>query len=609
MALTLSKRLVPTGLIVAPLLVCLAPPASADVVHTLDDEPADGRFTLAEGDDLATLTAEDGTTTAIRLTDLDEVRFGEELVVVRSGHLLLINNDQGQWGQVMTAKIKLRAGLHRFVVPYWQAGGEHNLKLQVFSPGIGQAELNSETLRCFRSTDENFEDSPGIDDEGYRLPELGLKAGDDRRRFLSRARYRFYVGDESMPFNNVGVLGQLALKRTNSTTSAINTGMVQEPDSYFGLVFEGFFRAPEDGEYAFMLNSDDGSQLYFGRVDRFKAENLGTDNAGPTPWRAELKSGGTARGEVVGIIDNALTMKLGLGDESPAQAAVPLNHTAAIWDTTANEEQFNRDNEPADLDTAYIRDKDDAQQIRSVNGRVIALSDETLTFEFRGKERAISRERLVGLVFAHAERPAAPKPGFHQTLRFRTGQALPGRLVTLGDTVEFELLGSGQRLEAPRQALIALRTENGRRIDLTRTKPTAEEAVPYFSVAMPSVVNRSFAGGKIRLFDQNTYNRGIAVHSKSRLHYKLERPAETFRARFGLMDPGGRLGDVTARVLGDGEVLWQQEGITAATGPVDVEVALAGIERLVLEVDFGEGQNVGDRAAWCDPQIIFENAQ
>ena len=52
-------------------------------------------------------------------------------------------------------------------------------------------------------------------------------------------------------------------------------------------------------------------------------------------------------------------------------------------------------------------------------------------------------------------------------------------------------------------------------------------------------------------------------------------------------------------------MLWEQADITAQTPAIDIKVGLKGVKRLVLEVDFGEGQDVGDRAAWCNPQLIF----
>jgi len=600
------SRTIKTALTTALLALGLCIPAHADIVQAIDDPALGGKVALQPGADTLTVTDEQGKKQQLRLVDLDEIRFGEDLIVVKSGDLLLIRNDRAQTMNRETAKIKLRAGLHRIVVPYWQADQQYGLSLKVSGPGInGEPELGGDHLRCFRKSDETVDPSLGIDPEGYRLPEMALDVKDDRRRFLFRARYRFYVGDDSMPFENVGVLRRMSLKRSGSTT-AIDTGVVTEPNRHIGLVFEAFFVAEQDGEYNFALTSDDGSQLYFGEVERFQADEMGV-NAGPTPWRMTLKNDGEARGEIVRIADDAVAAKLPLGDETPASASIALSQVGSVWDTRVDPATIKRDNEPADQDTIYFRDKQQPDQIISVNGKIAGLSEEALSFVFRGATRTLSRDRVVGLVFNDADRPAAPAPGFHQSLRFRTGQVLPCKVTAIGERVAFELLGGGTA-DAPRGALISLRCENGRRVDLTTVPPTAEEAIPYFGPSIRARVNASFEGGPVVLYDEKTYERAIAVHSKSRLYYKLERPCQRFRASFGLMAPGGRLGDVTARVIGDGEVLWEQADITAATGIVNVDVKLAGVERLVLEVDYGQGQHVGDRAAWCNPELIYADA-
>ena len=163
----------------------------------------------------------------------------------------------------------------------------------------------------------------------------------------------------------------------------------------------------------------------------------------------------------------------------------------------------------------------------------------------------------------------------------------------------------GSQASPPRDVVRAIRIENGRRIDLTQVAPNAEEAVPYFGLKLPHKLNTNFSGKPIVLYDEKTYERGLAVHSKSRLHYKLKPNCERFQATFGLLNPGGKLGNVTARILGDGKVLWEQDDITATTKPIDIDVPLKGVERLILEVDFGQGQDVGDRAAWVEPRLIY----
>lgn len=582
-------------------VLAAALPARTDIVATIDQGDLGGTASLKADDAAITLTDAKGQATRLPLIDIDQVLFNVDIKVKRSDQILLIDNDKGNGTRQKQAKIKLRAGLHRITLPYWQGKGDHKLAIYVSGPGInGRAELGSGLLRCFRDTEDQADASLGIDEQGYRLPELSLKEADNRRRMLTRSRYRLYTGQEGATPLNIGSLSGMQLKRSG-TTSAMNTGMLNEHNAGVGMVFDAFFKADADGDYNFTLVSDDGSQLYFGKVDSFSSEYL-SGRPVHTPWRAELAHNGKARGELKSIADESVTLHIPLVSD----VTIALSHVRAVWDKKADFAEINRTNEPDDLDTVYLRDKNEPDTIRSVSGKISGLDDTTLTFMFRGAERSITRDRVVGLVFRHASRPAPTPPGIHHVLEIQGGQELPCQVKSIGDHVTFQLLGGGQATP-PRDVIRALRIENGRRIDLTRLALSAEEAIPYFGLKLPHKVNTDFSGKPIVLYNEKTYERGLAVHSKSRLHYKLKSNCERFQATFGLLNPGGKLGDVTARVLGDGKVLWKQDRITAATRVVEIDVPLKGVERLILEVDFGGGQNVGDRAAWCNPRLIYSS--
>jgi hypothetical protein len=592
------RRFAPWSVLFA-VLALSAWPGLADVVETIDRGELSGMLTLENADSDLVLTDATGQTQPINLLDIDQVRFNIDPADQASDTVLLIDSDKGSGVRQERAEIRLRAGLHRVTIPYWQMLGEHRLSVTVQGPGItGRAELGGETMRCFRDSEASVEPSAGMDEEGYRLPELTLDAADDRRRMLSRARYRLYTGDDDAVIDSVASIGKLQLKRSG-TTSAITTRILNTHTERVGVVFDVFFKADQDGTYTFTLASDDGARLYFGAVEAFNEASLGEPPVF-TPWRADLMHDGVALGELKSIAEDSATFHIPLVSD----ATIAVSQIRSLWDTKLDLETVNRTSEADDLDTVYLRDKNDPSDIRSVSGKVVSLTEDALAFEFRGKERSIDRERVVGLVFRHTGRATPAEPGVYQMMVLQGGQMLPSRVQSIGKHVAFELLG-GSRVTPPREVVKVMRVENGRRIDLTRITPNAEEAIPYFGVKLPHRVNTDFSGGPITLYDEETYDRGLAVHSKSRLHYKLDPNCERFQSRFGLLAPGGKLGSVTARVIGDGEVLWEQAGVTAQSGAIDVDVPLDGVERLILEVDFGEGQNVGDRAAWCQPRLIY----
>lgn len=585
------------------ILSCTALPSLADIVHTIDLGQLSGNASLESGSDTLTLTDRAGQAKQLKLIDLDEVRFNVDPKPAKRSALLLIDNESEFGGQQKQAKIKLRKGLHRITVPYWQKDGTSHLFVYVSGPGINRrVELGAKHLRWFRHKNAKVEPSAGMDAQGYRLPEFAHEVASNQQWMLIHTNYRLYTTDKKVFPTSVRHIASMQLKRSG-TTSAINTAVLGRQKHNVAVVFDAFFKADQDGEYQFTLVSDDGSQLYFGQVDDFVSKSLSEPNI-HDPWQADLAHHGRALGQLKSIADETLTFHVPLISDM----TISLSHTRALWLKIVDPDKLNRENEPDNEDTVYLHDKNDPTIIRSVSGKIIGLDEQSLTFAFRGKERTITRGRIIGMVFKHASRPVPESPGIHQVIEVQGGQRLPAKIRSMTDHVAFDVIGGGL-LTPPRAVVSAMRIENGRRIDLTRTMPNAEEAIPYFGLKLPYKVNTNFSGKPIVLFDEQTYERGLAVHSKSRLHYKLKPNAQRFQATFGLMAPGGKLGNVQARVLGDGKTLWAQDDITPATKPIRVDVDLKGIQRLILEVDFGKGQDVGDRAAWVDPRLIYASPE
>jgi NPCBM/NEW2 domain len=58
------------------------------------------------------------------------------------------------------------------------------------------------------------------------------------------------------------------------------------------------------------------------------------------------------------------------------------------------------------------------------------------------------------------------------------------------------------------------------------------------------------------------------------------------------------------RVTGDDKVLYDRASLRG-DGPVQsLDVDVTGIGTLTLSVDFGRGQDVGDRVVWGDPTLV-----
>src|SRR5262249_23104825 len=100
-----------------------------------------------------------------------------------------------------------------------------------------------------------------------------------------------------------------------------------------------------------------------------------------------------------------------------------------------------------------------------------------------------------------------------------------------------------------------------------------------------------------------TYDRGLAVHSRCILTYDLNGKYSTFEALVGFDDAAKGQGRVDCRVFADGKELYSNLDLRADGPPVKLALPVAGAEQLRLCVDFGRGQDTGDRVIWANARL------
>ncbi|MFI4860831.1 MAG: NPCBM/NEW2 domain-containing protein [Phycisphaerales bacterium JB063] len=596
------------ALLAAATTLALTAHAPADIAQSIDQGDLSGAATVNDQGQL-TITPTQGEPQTLGLADVHRIVLGDDLVI-RSGDLLLLDANQPQ-NPTVSATIKLRAGLHHIVLPYWQGTGDRQFELHVAGPGMPGGEVPSTHFYCYRDADAQPEPSIGFDEQGFRRPELSLSALEDNDNLRRRIRYTYLVGDGSGRWEDMSAFSNMEHKR-GGVAGGITYRMAGQSE-HFGLMFAGFIRVDQDGEYTFSLTADDGARLYFGQQDQFSAALPPSVEA--PEWSAVLSTSDTTRltGKLDRLSEDTVTFTVPVNEGRDLALTLALSQLAELWAIDADLSRIDRSDESEIEDTAYVLDRNNPDNVLTVPGTLVGLDAEQLHFEYRGQVRHINRDRVLGLILNSADRPQAPAPGYHQTLHLKTGQVIPGTLLALdAQQITFALTGAPQDADAitlPRGDVSMIRNELGRVLDMTAIEPTAVEDIPFFSHVIPYRTNVAFDGEAIRLFDGNEYARGFAVHSRNRLYYRLDGNYTRLSAGVGLLKPDGRLGNITARVLGDGKVLWEQDNITADSGRVDVDVDLTGVQRVILEVDFGAGQNVGDRAAWVEPQLIRGSVQ
>lgn len=274
---------------------------------------------------------------------------------------------------------------------------------------------------------------------------------------------------------------------------------------------------------------------------------------------------------------------------------------------------------PDEGDIAYDADGDE------LRGSVLEVDDDGVSVETAGSR--VRRVAWSALTVLHLENdPPKPATGLHAELDLQDGSRVRTHAAPRLDgdavTYAFRSMPAASRRIALAQVR-GMRWYGGRFVYASALPFEAKHALPYATPEeerLPLVEDRWFGarvdrgpdGCPLRMGGR-TFRHGFGTRSKSTITIRLDGAYESYRAWFGIDDGVLRLqdglrGNVDARVLGDGKVLWEAKDVEGEqkprrVGPLDVK----GVKVLVLEVGFGKpgpANNAGDRGNWGDPILV-----
>lgn len=121
-------------------------------------------------------------------------------------------------------------------------------------------------------------------------------------------------------------------------------------------------------------------------------------------------------------------------------------------------------------------------------------------------------------------------------------------------------------------------------------------------------VDHSVTGLPLKI-GSRLYARGIGVHAPSQASFTLDGQAQRFHAMVGINSDGhNEPGSAEFLVYGDRRLLWRSGILHGGDAAKEVEVSLAGLKTLRLELtDGGDGFN-SDHGNWADATITYSGA-
>jgi NPCBM/NEW2 domain len=295
------------------------------------------------------------------------------------------------------------------------------------------------------------------------------------------------------------------------------------------------------------------------------------------------------------------------------QSRVPLTALSVVWlaapDNTDYPDRLRRNLAKASRarDQVLLRNGD------VLEGVLTALTEKKIGVEVDKKPVEVATDSVAAVALGtEVVNALKPKGVYGRVVLLGDGRANGTRLslssatCTDGRTLDGKTL-FGSTLRVPLDRVASLDVYQGRAVYLSDLKPAEFEFTPYFGdggLAWPLVADGNVDNGDLRL-GGSTYDKGIGLHTRSRVTYNLAGAYRRFEAVVGL-DDDAREGSARVRILGDGKLLDPRgdRELTARTGPLAVNLSVADVKELILEVDFLNSGNVQGRVNWCDARLI-----
>ena len=237
------------------------------------------------------------------------------------------------------------------------------------------------------------------------------------------------------------------------------------------------------------------------------------------------------------------------------------------------------------------------------------VAEDTVQFELDGELLPVKREKVYGLVYHQVAGRELPQPLC--TIREAGGAAWSARsLAASGDQLEWTT-PTGLKLARPLAALARIDFSRGKIVYLSDLKAESAEWVPYYAIAGGAAArdalfaprhDRSLASGPL-VVEGTQYAKGLGLHSRTTLVYRLPEGFRRFSAIVGIDDRVRPRGHVLLAIRGDDRMLWNAP-VTGTEPAKAIDVDVTGVRRLTIFVDFGDDIDVADHLDLCEARLI-----
>ena len=247
-------------------------------------------------------------------------------------------------------------------------------------------------------------------------------------------------------------------------------------------------------------------------------------------------------------------------------------------------------------DMLVIRKNDVLDFVEGVVGKITATDVQVL---LDGEPVTVKREKVFGVVVYQRAATIQKPVG---SLELMNGDKLFARSVVLTNGQFQVTLPTGGEALVPLTQVRRVDFSLGKLTWLGDLKPRDMKHDFILMDGLPEYgVDRSLLGERLRVGDK-FFDRGVWIHSKTRLKYRLEGDYSRFQAWMGIQS--SHTGNVHVEFLADGQKLFAADVVAGAKTPQRVDLDLKGKFVLEVVVDYGDdGDDIGDHLTLGDARL------
>ncbi len=304
-------------------------------------------------------------------------------------------------------------------------------------------------------------------------------------------------------------------------------------------------------------------------------------------------------------------------DKNPL--AIPAEHVRFLQFLPAANQSQAWQREALTGDILVVTKKDSAET-ETLSGVINIVGQDKVVFTWEGDTIPVKRAKIAGLGFYQAGTQAVAEPMCWLVLD--SGARLAASKINQQDDELQVTTTAGLELHIPLNEIASADYSVGKLSYISDMEPLVSKWTPLVELpaAAKSIQNHgaprrniSFGGSPLTLLwpadaasgseHLQTYNKGLALRSRSELEYRLPKSMRRFVATAGIDPEMVGQGNVLLTIETDGQVVFS-ETISGDQPPKEIDIDVTGKQRLKILVDYGENLDLGDLLHLVEARLV-----